>query len=143
MMRFALLFFSLLAAMNAAQKLEVHLVVPCGHDTGNPMKDPDGAGTVCLDKTPFLTEKDVESAEIHRTSAGNSAVFLTFHIAAAQRELQVTLKNVGGRVAIVLNGALVSVLRISSGSRFLFIDGKYDHDHAAAIVEEFNKQSRR
>ena len=143
MMRLAWLFFSLLGALSAAEKLEVHLVVPCGRDSGRPVKDPDGAGMVCLDRTPFLTEKDVESAETHRTSAGNYAVFLTFHMEAAQRELQVTLKNVGGRVAIVFNGTLVSAPRISSGSRFLFIDGKYDHGHAAGIVEEFNKQSRR
>jgi preprotein translocase subunit SecD len=124
--------------------LEVRLAVPCASaQAGKPVKDPDGVGSLCLDKTPFLTERDVESAEVHHNSAGHAVVFLTFHTDAARRELQVTLNNVGGRVAIVLNGNLVAAPRISSASRQLFIDGNFTQARAEALVESFNTQARR
>ena len=89
--------------------LQVRLGSPCSsHDSGRPVKDPDGAGTLCLDRTAFLTERDVESAQIHRNSAGHPVILLTFRHEAAMRELQVTMKNIGNRVGILLNGRLLS-----------------------------------
>ena len=124
--------------------LEVRLVVPCSsHDAGKPVKDPDAASSVCLDRTPFLTDRDVESAEVRRSGSGRVVIFLTFHSDAAMRELQVTLKNVGNRVGIVLNGNLVSAPRISGGSRFLFIDGGFTRAQAEAMVSALNAQARR
>lgn len=124
--------------------LEIRLAVPCASaDAGKPLKDPEGSGSLCLEKTPFLTERDVESAEVHHNSAGHAVVFLTFHTDAARRELQVTLKNVGGRVAIILNGSLIAAPRISSASRQLFIDGNFTQARAEGLVESFNTQARR
>jgi preprotein translocase subunit SecD len=138
----ALLLLALIAGERAT--LEVSLVTPCtGHTAGRPMKDPDGAGSICLDRTPFLTTRDVESAEVHHNAAGHATVFLVFHSDAAMRELQITMKNVGGRVGIVLNGRLVSAPKIPGGSRFLFIDAGFTQAQAAAIVDAFNTQGRR
>ncbi len=124
--------------------LQVRLAVACSsHDATKPVKDPDGAGSICFDRTPFLTEHDVESAEIHHNAAGRPVIFLTFHHDAAMRELQVTLKNINGRVGIALNGRLLSAPRISSASRLLFIDGKFTEERAVAVVNAFNNQLRR
>lgn len=124
--------------------LDVRLVAPCkGPHLGQPVKDPDGAGTICLDKEPFLTTIDIESAEVRHNSAGHATVFLTFHPPAATRELQVTLKNRGKRVAIAVDGQVVAAPTISSGSRFLFIDGNFTQARAESIVKSFNAQALR
>lgn len=121
--------------------LDVRIVVPCkGPHAGQPVKDPDGAGTICLDKEPFLTTADIESAEVRHNSANRPTVFLTFHNEAAMRELQVTLKNRGKRVALGVDGQVVAAPVISSGSRFLFIDGNFTQARAEAIVKSFNAQ---
>lgn len=138
----ALLLLALMA--DARVTLEIRLAAPCTSKTaGRPMKDPDGAGSICLERTPFLTARDVESAEVHHNAAGHPVVFLVFHSEAAMRELQVTMKNFGNRVGIVLNGRLVSAPRIPGGSRFLFIDAGFTQAQAKALVETFNTQSRR
>ena len=69
--------------------------------------------------------------------------FLDFHSEAAMRELQVTMKNIGNRVGIVLNGRLVSAPKIPGGSRFLFIDAGFTQSQAEAVVDAFNTQARR
>jgi preprotein translocase subunit SecD len=137
-----LLLLALIA--DAPVTLEVRLAAPCtSHTAGRPMRDPDGAGPICLDRTPFLTARDVESAEVHHSGAGHPVVFLTFHSEAAMRELQITMKNIGNRVGIVLNGHLVSAPKIPGGSRFLFIDAGFTQAQAEALVDAFNTQARR
>ena len=74
-------------AGNQPVALEVRLVVPCSiPHSGKPVKDPNGAGQICLDRTAFLTTADIESAEVRHNSAGNAVVFLIFHNDAAMRE---------------------------------------------------------
>lgn len=131
-------------AANPPVTLEVRLVVPCSTaHFGQPVKDPDGAGQICLDRNAFLTTSDVETAEVRRNSAGHNTVFVTFHHDAAMRELQVTLKNTGHRVAILVDGRPVTAPTISSGSRFLFIDGNFTHDRAEEIAHGLNMQGGR
>jgi preprotein translocase subunit SecD len=141
----ALLLFALMASAGTERvTLEVRLVVPCSNpNAGPPLKDPDAAGSICLDRTPFLTEHDVESAEIHRKADKSPVIFLTFHHDAAMRELQVTLRHIGGRVSIAVNGRVISAPKISGGSRLLFVDGKFTEARAVAIVQAFNDQVRR
>lgn len=117
--------------------LAVHLVVPCGSpEAGTPVKSLIG---LCLDKKPFLTEADVEAAEVHPGSGGRHLVLLTFHHEAAMRELQVTLKNIGNRVAIVLDGRLLGAPTITSGSRLLYLEGGFSQQQAEDIVGAFNR----
>jgi len=125
---------------SAPVTLAVHLLVPCaGPGAGRPVRLPGVDPSLCLDKTPFLTEKDVASAELHNNSKGRPNVFLTFHEEAAVRELDVTRRNVGGRVAIVVDGRIVSAPAVSSSSRLLYIDGNYTEKQAQALVAAFNK----
>lgn len=134
----ALLWLAMWAG-NQVPALEARLVVPCSTPhAGKPAKDPSGAGEICLDRTAFLSTIDVESAEPRHNSAGHWVVFLSFHNDAAVRELQVTLHNIGHRVAILLDGQVIGAPTISSGSRFLFLDGGFTQARAEEIATAFN-----
>jgi hypothetical protein len=115
--------------------LSVHLLVACSNTATVKVKS--AAGARCLDPKPFLTEQDVQFAEMQRNSKGNATIFLTFHNDAAMRELQITRRNIGNPVAIVLNGRVVSAPVIAAASRFLYIES----DQAAAVVAAFNRQA--
>jgi len=121
-----------------AATLDVHLLVECSSPEAGKVK----AGAQCVDRTPFLTEKDIQTAEIQKNQRGRWTVFLTFRDEAARRELQVTKANLGKRVAIVVNGKLVSTVSISAASRLLFIDGNYTEADARAVADGFNRALR-
>lgn len=118
--------------------LAVHILVPCGPGSGRAVPVP-GSDSLCLEHTPFLTEADVQSAEIQINSKGRPTVFLTFHSDAAVRELQVTQKNKGNRAAILLDGKVVSTPTIAASSRLLYIDGNFSRPQADEIVMAFNR----
>ena len=118
--------------------LAVHVLVPCGTGAGERVKVEGASDRLCLDQKPFLTEADVQSAEIQINRKGRPMVFLTFHNEAAVRELQVTRKNIGNRVGIVLNGRVVATPVIAAASRLLYIDGNFTRPQADEIVMAFN-----
>src|SRR5271157_635415 len=97
------------------------------------------AGPLCLDRQPFLTQDDVQSAEIQPSPKGHPMVFLTFHEDAAIRELQITKKNIGNRVGIVMNGRVVDTPLIAAASRLLYIDAGFTQQQAEAVVSAFNR----
>lgn len=120
--------------------LAVHIMVPCSAGApASAAKLQTPAGPLCLDRKPFLTQDDVEAAEIQPSSKGSPMVFLTFQKDAAMRELQITRKNIGNHVAIVLNGRMVGTPLISAASRLLYIDDNYTQPQAEAVVGAFNK----
>jgi hypothetical protein len=127
----------------ASVTLAVHVLVACsGQGSGPAVKVPGVDGSLCYDRTgPFLTEKDVQSAELHKNSKGHAVVFLTFHENAAIHEMEITRKNIGNRVGIVLNGRMVAAPSIAASSRFLYIDGNYTAAQVEALVAGFNKQA--
>ncbi len=139
----ALLAMVWLAGAQGAPKpgvvLAVHILVPCAAGAGARVKIPDSPMPLCLDRAPFLTQDDVQSAEIQMSSKGHPRVFLTFRPEAARRELQVTQKNIGNRVGIVLNGRVVSTVTIAAASRLLYIDGDFTRPEADAVVMAFNR----
>lgn len=122
--------------------LEVRLVVACpAQGTGQRVAIPGVETPECLDAPPFLTERDVRSAEVRQNSKGHQMVFLTFQERAAIRELDITLKNTGHRVAILVNGRVAAAPEISTGSRFLYIDGGYTQKQAGELAAAFNRQA--
>ena len=118
--------------------LAVHILVPCGAGAGKPVAVAEVAARLCLDRSPFLTQDDVQAAEIQVSSKGHPMVFLTFHEPAAIRELQITRKNIGNHVAILVNGRVVSAPAVSAASRLLYIDGDFTRSQADALVMAFN-----
>jgi len=121
-----------------AVTLAVDLMVSCsGPHFGQPIPVKGSSQPLCLAGQPFLTEKDVESAETRKNSSGQPVVFLTFHRNAAMRELQVTLKNIGNHIAIVLNGRVLSTPTVEAGSRMLYLDGGFTQAQALTLVRGF------
>jgi hypothetical protein len=122
--------------------LAVHLLVACSsHGSGQPVELPGGDAPLCLARTPFLTQKDVQSAELRQNSQGHQVVFLTFHEDAAIRELEITRQNIGNRVGIVVNGRVAAAPAIAASSRFLYIDTGYAAKQVQALVAAFNRQA--
>ncbi|HUA62878.1 MAG TPA: hypothetical protein VML19_29250 [Verrucomicrobiae bacterium] len=120
--------------------LAVHLLVACSNGgASQPVRLPGVDASQCLDRAPFLTQKDVASAELHTNSKGHPTIFLTFHEDAALRELDITRRNVGSRVAIVVNGRIVAAPEVASSSRLLYIDGNYTEKQAQSLVSAFNR----
>jgi len=129
------------SASNAPATLAVHLVVACSSNARQPLSLPGVEPSLCLDRTPFLTQKDVQSAELRKNSKGHPQVFLTFHEDAAIRELEITHKNIGSRVGILVNGIVVSAPTIAAASRFVYIDANFTEKQAQALVAAFNQRS--
>jgi preprotein translocase subunit SecD len=123
----------------AAVTLSVHLVVACSGDAKVKVKAAEGAE--CLDPKPFLTQQDVQSAELQKNAKGSPIIFLTFRNDAAMRELQITRKNIGRPVAIVLNGRVVSAPVVAAASRFLYIAADFKQDQAATLAAALNRQA--
>jgi preprotein translocase subunit SecD len=121
--------------------LAVELVTACSASANVKVKT--AAGTQCLDARPFLTERDVESAELQKNAAGHPVIFLTFRNEAAMRELQITRHNIGKPVAILLNGRVVAAPTIAAASRLLYIELDVKPDQAAAMVAALNQQAQR
>jgi hypothetical protein len=82
----------------------------------------------------------VESAEVQQ--AGHPLKFQTFHPEAAMCELQVTLNNVGHRVAIGLIERLISAPKITGGSRGFVYRWQLYQAQAEALVKECGEQTR-
>ncbi len=137
-----LVFSTVLLAQGATSQevtLSVHLVVTCSGLAKVKVKTT--GGTQCLDPQPFLTQTDIESAELQKNSHGNPIIFLTFHNDAAMRELQITRKNIGKPVAILLNGKVISAPVVAAASRFLYLAADFTQDQAASLVAAFNRQA--
>jgi preprotein translocase subunit SecD len=125
-----------------ALHLAVYISAPCGGaDVTKPSDIANNREGLCFRNPPILTERDVETAELHRGSKKQPVIFLTFHEAAAMRELNETKANVGKRVGIVIDGRLMSSPEIPGPSRFLFIDAGLTDAQTTQLVTAFQKQS--
>ena len=126
-------------AQTASQtSLRVYLMTACGApDAGRHI----AAG--CLEKTPFLTERDVQYAEVQKNGKGQPMIFITFLRDAAVRELNVTLKNIGNRVAILVDGKVLSTPMIASGSRQLYIESDFTEKQAETLAKALNRVADR
>ncbi len=132
---------ALAVAASPGITLDVRLEAPCsGPHAGRPVTPPAGAAApLCVERMPFLSERDIESAEIHRNAAGSPVLLVAFRADAAQRELRITKANIGKRVAISVGGRVVSAPAIPSASRLLFIDGHFSEPRAREIVDAWNR----
>ena len=119
--------------------LSVHLVVPCSPQATVKIKI--AGESQCLAAQPFLTQQDVQSAELQKNAKGAPIIFLTFHNDAAMRELQITRQNIGKPVAILLNGRVISAPVVAAASRFLYLGADFKPEQAAVLVAAFNRRA--
>jgi len=98
---------------NAALTLAVRLIAPCGSSgAGAPMQLSGTANSYCLKEPTIVDQRDIAAAEFDQNAHDQSTIRLTLHDDAARRSIEVTGKNVGAPIAVVVNGQLVSVATI-------------------------------
>jgi len=120
----------------------LHLVVACDSaDASPPMSVEADTREFCLDQRPILNETDVKSATVANEQEG-PWVRLTLTDEASKRLLEASRKNIGNRIAVVLNGRLMAVPVVQAPvSNNIPITGPFTQQQADNIATEFNRQS--
>lgn len=119
--------------------LGVHLVTGCARGGASaPMAVPGTSKEYCLQPSAVIDQTDVTSAAFDQQAYDKSAIKLTLKTEAAQRLGEVTRKNIGNQVGVVLNGELVSVATIAAQSQQVWIGG-LGPNRAAAIIKAFQQ----
>ncbi|NQU10284.1 hypothetical protein HQ590_05815 [bacterium] len=91
----------------------------------------------------ILSERDVVAADLIRTVAG-AAVYLRFDPHGRATLEEVTTRNRGRRLAVLLDGRAVAVWMINQSLRkgeFL-LEGDFSDEEAAQLVEGLNRMRR-
>jgi preprotein translocase subunit SecD len=136
-----LTFFSV-SCGSGAVTFALRLVVPCDTtNTSPPMSIKGDAQEFCLEHQTIVDEADVKSAAVTNEQKG-PWVRLTLMDAASKRLLEATRKNIGKRIAVVLNGRLIAVPVVQAAiSDNVPITGSFTQQQADDIAAEFNHQA--
>jgi preprotein translocase subunit SecD len=124
----------------------VYVVISCNAKTASKAEvkvgfPTDYRGASCLEQTPIAAEKDVESAALTK-ALRPPAVRLTLSAAGAERMLNATRNNIGGPMAVLVNGRLVSLPRIQAATPFPVIQGNLTQAQVDAILLAFRQPPR-
>lgn len=142
MVRAIFLVFAWVSCSPGAVTFALRLVVECGSTNAlPPMSLEGGTQKFCLDQRPFAKETDVKSAAV--TNEGKSPwVRLTLTEEASQRLLEGMRKNIGNRIAVVLDGRLIAVPLVRAPvSGPIPLTGPFTQQQANDIAAEFNHQA--
>jgi len=124
---------------DAALTLAVRLIGPCGSlGAGAPMQLSGTARSYCLKQPTIVDQGDIGAAEFDQNADDGSAIRLTPYNDAARRLTQVTGKNIGLQIGVVMNGQLVSVETIAAPTGQVWITG-LAHDAANRVIEAFRR----
>jgi hypothetical protein len=125
---------------NATLTLAVHLIAPCGSvRSGVPMQLSETAKSYCLNESTIVDQRDIATAEFDQDAYDKSTIRLTLNGDAARRLRNVTGKNIGLQIGVVIDGQLVSVEQIKERVEQLWIGG-LAHDVAHIVVETFQRR---
>lgn len=125
---------------DTALKLAVRRVAPCGSSgAGAPMQLSGTAKSYCLMERTIVDQGDIATAEFDKPEHDTSTVRLTLNDDAARRSIQVTGKNMGAQIAVVMNGQLVSVATIQAALGQVWI-ARLAHNMAESVVEAFPRR---
>ena len=124
----------------------IYLLVPCGSKSASKQRIRVDThfrfpGEGCMERTPIIDQNDVQSAELLNVDHP-PAVGLTLYPAAAQRILSATKENIGGHMAVVVNGRIVGVPMIAAPLRRAVIQGDLTQAQANNIFETLNRKGR-
>src|SRR5262249_8825076 len=138
--RVVFLALSSLSCCSGAVTFALRLVVPCGTINASPPMSLEGA-TFCLDQRAIVDESGVKSAAVTNEQDG-PWVKLTLTDEASSRLLAATRKNIGNRIAVVLNGRVSAVPVVKAPvSNKIPITGPFTERQANDIAAEFNRQA--
>ncbi len=125
---------------NTALTLAVRRVAPCGSvRAGAPMQPSGTAESYCLMEPAIIDERDIATAEFDPYANDQSTIRLTLNDDAARRSIQVTGKNIGSQIAVVVNGQLVSVATIQARLGQVWI-ARLAPNVADRVVESFPRR---
>ena len=85
--------------------------------------------------------KDVASARYDEHAHDKSTIDVTLQPEAARRMLDVTRKNIGLKVGVVINGQLLSVAMIAGGTAHVWIAG-LPQNTAESLIGAFQRLHR-
>lgn len=97
----------------------------------------DANNTLFLQPEAFITRADLESVEAGASETGEGLLALTLNSAATQRLAQVTQNNLGKRLALVVDGTLLSIPGFSEPvkeGRLVFMVGSRENAMTAAQI---------
>jgi len=98
------------------------------------------AKSYCFVGPTIVDERDIATAEADQDAYNKSIVRLTLNDDAAQRFKQLTGKNIGNEVGVVVNGQLVSVAMIQARIDQVVGIAGLAHDVADMVVETFQRR---
>ncbi len=90
-----------------ASKLELRLIAP-NEAEGFKVPTWDGKTTLLVEKRAPLTERDVSTVKLSKLPDGSPVVDVMFDQTAALTLEDITTKNVGKRMALLVNGKVVT-----------------------------------
>ena len=123
----------------AALTLGVHWVVPCESNTGSvPMRAGETSAQYCLDRSAVIDQTDVASATFDMHATSKDTIELTLRDSSAQRFREATQNKVGLKLAVVLNGQLVSVATIAAPTERVWIGG-LPREKAESVIQAFQR----
>jgi len=133
---------------NAALTLAVGLITQCDSPACHSLCQTLHVGAMQLSGTAksycfvgptIVDQRDIATAEFDQAAYNKSIVRLTLNDDAAQRFRQVTWKNIGNEVGVLMNGQLVTVAKIYAPIDQVGIMG-LAHDVADMVVETFQRR---
>ena len=125
---------------NAALTLAVGLITQCDSVHAGAMQLSRTAKSYCFIGPTIFDERDIATAEFDQDAYNESLVRLTLNDDAAQRFKQLTWKNIGNEVGVVINGQLVSVATIQAPIRQVVGIAGLAHDMADMVVKTFQRR---
>ena len=109
--------------------LEFHLAANAPTDNWTKHAVPDADEPVFVAPKPVLTGRDIEKVSFFKDQTGRPAVGFTLTDEGSAKMWKATSQNIGKRLAILLDGKVVSAPIISSGiKKEGVISGKFDNE---------------
>ncbi|MDD5561030.1 MAG: hypothetical protein PHT50_02735 [Candidatus Omnitrophica bacterium] len=133
----------LLSYAEAADQVSVEFKLVCAGSSQSDCRKaetPNRFEELYVSKTPFLSTKDIASAKITEQEP-NIVIDLRFNKEATQKFNEITSKNAGRRIAVFLDGSLLTTSKIydpvTTGK--ITITTSLTKEKAKALVDSINK----
>jgi preprotein translocase subunit SecD len=124
-------------------RVELRPVVVCGSsNSGEPTRLKGSAEPIYLGADLWANQDNVQSARVERDLEGKPMVILVLKEQSAARVRDLTSKNIGKSVGILINGELVVAPQIHAAATEIPIQGVYSPAQAQDLAAALNRQAR-